>query len=425
MTFFRKLWTDELTSESRSLPGLVTYLMKPAATSVAVRLFDQGCWSAGFFAFNVVASLVFSTSEFAALAVVTSVVFIVIAVARAGAINARVVAGARFGVAPESSLSRGVAAKWSLAGSLISVLVLFAILLGDVSVGLLAGLLALCISLILSDMPHQLLIFRSSYSWAAMLASCYMMLGLAVFIVQHLVSSTVLVYIWASAGAVLIISGITFVNASVRSPADQFSVGSFSWRLAAESLYVGVSGQFAILILYLLSNTEASAGFRYSYALVFAPAFMIIQGLSPLFIKSLAKFRRGPELARRSLIWSGFVFVTLAMSAGVALIVSRVYPEYDALVVAQSFMLPVGVSVLSAQLLEGVTSASRFLLEPKSLHRLRILVVGLDMLSQVVGVVLFDVEGLVVAICFMAVVKFVVCIVLIVVLLRGRIHPSV
>ncbi|OZF37319.1 hypothetical protein CH295_06520 [Rhodococcus sp. 14-2483-1-2] len=147
---------------------------------------------------------------------------------------------------------------------------------------------------------------------------------------------------------------------------------------------------------------------------------MIIQGLSPLFIKSLARLRTGPELARRSMLWSIFVASTLGVSAFGALGVSHVFPDYTALVVARDFVLPVGLAVLSSQLLEGVTSASRFMLSPKLLHRLRVGVVGIDIAVQVVGVVFFDVYGLVVAICILAAMKVLVCLILSFVLLRNK-----
>ncbi|WP_141216973.1 hypothetical protein [Rhodococcus sp. 14-2483-1-2] len=391
-----------------------------AAKKVITRLADQASWSAGFFLFNILCSIILSTSEFAALAVVTSVCFIVIAVVRAGAINARVVAGARVGISPELTLSTRAATKWAGAGSLLAAFVVLTILYSDVHSMLLVSLITLGVVLILSDTPHQMLIFYSRYIWAAVLALAYAALGVVLFIIHNLVSPVLLILIWSGSCLTLLIGGTLLVRSAIGGYRPPLDVSAFSWRLAAEALYVGVSGQLAILLLYLLSNSDASAGFRYSYALVFAPAFMIIQGLSPLFIKSLARLRTGPELARRSMLWSIFVASTLGVSAFGALGVSHVFPDYTALVVARDFVLPVGLAVLSSQLLEGVTSASRFMLSPKLLHRLRVGVVGIDIAVQVVGVVFFDVYGLVVAICILAAMKVLVCLILSFVLLRNK-----
>ncbi|MBY4036023.1 hypothetical protein HQO38_02740 [Rhodococcus fascians] len=381
---------------------------------------DQASWSAGFFAFNIACSLTLSTSEFAALAVVTSVAFILIAVVRAGAINARVVAGARVDIPPELTLSSRAAAKWAGAASFVASCVLLVILVGDVDNTLLGSLVLLGVILILSDAPHQLLIFRSYYLWAACIALTYAALGLAVFIVQHLISATILILLWSGTGLILLIGGTLFVRSAMGSTRSTLDVTAFSWRLAAEALYVGVSGQLAILMLYLLSSGDASAGFRYSYALVFAPAFMVIQGLSPLFIKSLAKLRHGRQLAFRSGLWSIFVTAALGSSALGAMVISNLFPNYEALVVARDFILPVGLAVLSGQVLEGVTSASRFMLSPKVLHRLRVWMVGLDIALQVIGVVFFDVQGLVVAICIVAAIKALICVILALILLRRK-----
>jgi hypothetical protein len=401
-------------------PSLSVTNSRDAARRVTTRLADQASWSAGFFAFNIASSLILSTSEFAALAIVTSVAFILIAVVRAGAINARVVAGARVDIPPELTLSTRAAAKWAGAASFVASFVLLVILVGDVDNTLLGPLLLLGVVLILSDAPHQLLIFRSCYLWAASIALTYAALGLAVFIVQHLISATILILLWSGTGLILLIGGVLFVRSAMGSSRSTLDVTAFSWRLAAEALYVGVSGQLAILMLYLLSSSDASAGFRYSYALVFAPAFMVIQGLSPLFIKSLAKLRLGRQLAFRSGLWSIFVTAALGSSALGAMVISNLFPNYEALVVARDFILPVGLAVLSAQVLEGVTSASRFMLSPKVLHRLRVWVVGLDITFQVIGVVFFDVRGLVVAICIVAAIKALICVIMALILLRRK-----
>lgn len=387
-------------------------MVSASAKKVMVRLIDQGSWSAAFFAFNILASFRLSTSEFGALAIVTSVAFIVIAVVRAGSINARVVAGARVEISPEHALSLGAASRWTVAGCVLATCVLVAILVGDVDTTLLISLIALGAVLIMSDAPHQLLIFGSRYLWAAYLALAYFALGVTVFATGDAVSSESVIGLWALSAVVVFIAGASLARFSISGSPARLEVSSFSWRMAAEAFYVGVSGQLAILVLYLVSSSEASAGFRYSYALVFAPAFMVIQGLSPLYIKSLAEIRRGPDLARRALLWSLFVSTALGLSAVGALSVSYLYPDYDALVVARTFLVPVGLSVLSGQLLEGFTSASRFLLSPVALHRLRLWVVTVDISAQLVGVMLFDVKGLVIAIIVVAAAKIFACVAL-------------
>jgi hypothetical protein len=83
-----------MTEQARGLHGITrrsdSNYFRPFAHG-ALRISDQILWSFAFFLFNFSASVVFEASGYAALAVSSSLAFILIAMVRACTTNARVV----------------------------------------------------------------------------------------------------------------------------------------------------------------------------------------------------------------------------------------------------------------------------------------------------------------------------------------------
>lgn len=387
---------------------------------VVIRLLDQGLWSVGFFMFNILASIVLDVDEFAALAVCTSISFVMIAMVRSAAINARLVAGARIGLAPELTLSPRAMLVYSISGAVVAAVICGAWLALGPGTTVTVGLLAITVALVVSDAPHQLLIFGSKYIQAGLLALGYALLAGAALTTGAFLSANWLTLYWCGAGLVLCVAGWILVSGNMPTYAASIDVRKYAWRLSAEALYVGVAGQLAILMLYLLDDSEAAAGFRLGYALVFAPAFMIIQGISPLYVKSLARNIEARRLIRKAAVWSLFVSILIAACGIGSIVVGQIFPGYSALGLAVNYLAPVGISVLAGQILEGATSACRFSVSPEYLHRFRLVVVGIDLACQVFAVICFGVEGLVYAVIVIGFAKLLLTVGLLTALRRAR-----
>jgi hypothetical protein len=84
------------------------------------------------------------------------------------------------------------------------------------------------------------------------------------------------------------------------------------------------------------------------------------------------------------------------------LLAGVLFPGYSALASAMPFLIPVGASLLGSQIVESATAELRFVLRPEILHRARFIVVLVDVLSQLLGLLLGGVTGLVVALIALA-----------------------
>ncbi|RRQ29216.1 hypothetical protein DK926_04865 [Rhodococcus sp. Eu-32] len=371
---------------------------------VLVRMADQGLWSLAFFTFNVAASVVLSVQEYAALAVCTSVAFIAISIVRSGSISSRLIAGSRV-LSPEETLSARSVFIWSCAATFATVAASVVWLLIGTVPAVMLSVLAVGALLVILDGPHQLLVYGSRYGSAAALSVAYFVFGAIGLGLSHRFSTLELIGYWCIACLVVCAAGWRLAGITVPWRGMRIDSTKFAWRLSAEALYSGVASQLTILVLFLLDDSEAAAGFRLGYALVFAPAFMIVQGLMPLFLKSLARVRDSAAFAEKTVRWLFLLYGLIGACAVAAPAVSSLFPGYTALHLATGYLVPVGLSVLASQVLEGVTAPARFVMEPSGLHNLRLFVVSGEIFCQLIGVTAFGIQGLIVSVISVAAVK--------------------
>ena len=375
---------------------------------IVARVSDQLLWSFALFGFNFGASLLFAASGFAALAVATALAFIVIAMVRAWTANARIIAGAKVGLAPEQSLdirsSLIVSVVGAAATAAITAVWIFQTesLTNTLAFSILAGFL------VLADTPRQLLIYSKKYKSSIWISAVYALTSAISLLVAHLFSSAeMLIWIWYTGTLAALLLGLVLQRRGVARPTRKLRVGAYAWRLGAEALYAGVASQLAILLLYWIEPPSTTAGYRLAYSLVFAPAFMVIQGLSPLYTARLANtyLVRSEKLGTSGALWSSAITVLVVVCGLAAGLATILFPDYSNLVAALPYILPVGLSLLGAQLVEAAFQAVRFTRPPTFTHRLRIVVIGADLAIQVVTLVFAGVDGLVVGIAAVGIVK--------------------
>lgn len=375
---------------------------------VGHRLLDQVAWSGAFFSFNLAATLVLPVAHFALLAATTSAVFMAIAVARAWSIGSRIVVSTKFRLSvPEAISGQTVARTSLLMGGLVAVGV-WATSTTTASITITLQMVLLSISLIVADLPRQSLIFRSRHRASLSVSLTYVFLALLALLLAVVAHSNP-IWIWIVAS--LVCCGLAWSYqrqaAPGRSRLPQKETRSHAWRMTAESLYTSIASQLALLLLYWFTIPEVTAGYRLSYALVFAPAFMLLQGIAPLLMVKFAQ-----EISLSGLVPRKFWLVgpaltilsaTLCGMAGWGAILLLPVPDVFRSVLP--FLLPVGISLVGAQVLEFLFIGLRYFASEHAMHRVRIIVVTLDVLAQASGIWLSGVDGLVVALVVTAAMK--------------------
>jgi hypothetical protein len=372
------------------------------------RLADQIAWSLAFFLLNAAALAGLSTPMFSAVAVGTAIGFIAVAVARSMSTTAGIIEGAERGVKSIDTVDRRRALGYSTGIAAIAVCVTVPFLsLSPEADSWLIGMVVFL--MVLADTPRQVLVVAGRYARALAISATYLglslagsaaiLLGLPVLVVWVSVLALVLGVGWAIA-----------LSQGTRTGACRTAdsrLWRHAWRLGAEAIYYGLAGQVGLLVLFGLRDDAAAAALRVSYALVFAPAFSVIQGLTPLFVRRLSDaLVEGMNDGRRTLgQWTIFVVVgVLACGAASALWLPLVAGVETADSV-MPFLLPVGLSVVSGQLLEAAVLRRRLLGETRGLHTQRLLLAGADISVQVSGVFLGGAFGLVAAIGIMSLVR--------------------
>lgn len=344
-------------------------------SEVTIRILDQAAWSAGFFGFNLAASIVLEVSHFAALSIVTAVAFIVIATLRAWEINSRVVAGSIEKVRPPDTLSISSAIRSSIVYAVVSsgLLVTWLILDGLGSLWIMFSVLGALI--VVSDLPRQILIMQSSNGQSFTISIVYA-IGGAAALVAVLLGSTEeeLFVLWIFALLVVSLVGWTSLRRS-ESVTIVIGHGSYKWRMFAEAGYLGLGSQFSILILFFISDQIATTGIRLSYVLVFAPAFMIVQGLQPLIMKRMAEYVAKENAGRKtrtiSVVWQTTIAVLILCCGLTGELIDYVWPD-SPLSGAIQYLLPVGLSVAGSQIFDAALLEFRFRAKPSLIHAIRL-----------------------------------------------------
>jgi hypothetical protein len=363
-------------------------------TVLAQRLADQGMWSLAFFFFNLHAAATLTTGDFAALTVATSTGVIVAACVRAFAVDGRVIAGAKRGLSAGDSSSLSSIALASGTGAAVAMLAASGwILLGSRgSVGLIpivAGLI------VLADTPHYGLTMQGRYTRALAPAVVYLLAAGTVALVALSARDASVLMVWSlGLAAAALVAWIASRGAPWRGATDLMT--GIQVRLTAESFYAALGSQLGILILFLVSVPEDTAGVRLAYSIVFAPVFSLIQGLTPLLLTRMVE----PETARPSgkgrvlTLWllAGTAGVVLSGLVGAALGLTVWQGTTFANVVP--FLVPVGASMLGAFLLDAGLLQLRLRSHPRLPHRIRLSIVSADLLLQLAATLAFGTAGL-------------------------------
>ncbi|MDV7991219.1 hypothetical protein [Rhodococcus sp. IEGM 1374] len=364
---------------------------------VLVRTLDQGLWSLGFFAFNITAGVSLTVSEFASLSVGAALGFIAVATSRAWGIYAPIVDAARMGVRPEDSIDRWSSWRGTIAFATAAGGASFVWIGRSGEWGYAAAVAALAATMVISDLPRQVLIIRGGYARAALLAGLYAVGGsLAAAAIALGIDNTALIPIWFCTLMIVLATGLVFCGTAT-STVKSDSHFAIAWRITAEAVYLGFGGQIAVLLLYMIQDDTATAGIRFAYSLAFAPAFVIIQSVQPLIFKQLATLSAQGTRAVLAVSVRWNIAVALGLG-GCGLVgyaaLSTVFSDTGP-ATALPYVLPVGLAILSAQTFEVALMATRFFVSPAFTHRARLASVLVDVGSQSVGVFVGGAAGLV------------------------------
>lgn len=388
---------------------------------VGDRLTDQIAWSAAFFSFNLAATLVLPTADFALLAVTTSIVFMAIAVARAWAISSRIVVATKLRMAVRDAIS-GRSMLWTsiLMGLVLAVGV--CVVSGGSSGLLIAQMVLLSFGLIAADMPRQGLIFSAMHSASLMVSLTYVGFGVvtlglsAGFHVDPL-------WPWIATSYACAVVGWMyqhkFSRGNPKLPVK--AARSHAWRMSAESLYTSIASQLGLLMLFWLTDPQATTGYRLSYSLVFAPAFMLLQGISPLLtIQMAGQISRNGAASLKTWFAGPLLALSAATLCGLAGWIAVEYLPVPAIFGSVvPFLIPVGLALAGAQVLEFFLMGIRYFASEHVMHRVRIVAVTVDVVAQAGGIWLGGVEGLITALVFVAAVKLVIGVAIGIVVAKG------
>lgn len=371
------------------------------------RLTDQVSWSAGFFSFNLAATLVLATAEYALLALATSIVFMGVAVARSWSLGARIVVATKVSL----KVTQAISLK-SMAGSSLLVGAIVAAAVGLSGAGhlplMVLQIVILAFGLVLADMPRQGLIYLSRYNQALFVSLAYAGLSFVALACSFFLALTP-IWLWMVSGYLCALLGWFFqwrLPPATAALPKRMAL-SHAWRLTAESVYTSVASQLGLLLLYWFTDPNATAGYRLSYALIYAPAFMLLQGIAPLLAVQLAneisslgraKLRTwflGPGLAIISALLCGLLGYAAGRSPFVPETISRVVP----------FLVPVGLALVGSQVLDFLLSGVRYFVTEHVMHRVRLFTVTIDVVVQALAISLGGVDGLLLSLVILAVIK--------------------
>lgn len=387
---------------------------------VLIRTLDQGLWSLGFFVFNVTAGVSLTVSEFASLSVGAALGFIAVGTSRAWGIYAPIVDAAKIGVRPEDSIDRWSSWRGTIVFAAIVGVASFTWVSRGGEWGYAAAVGALAAMMVVSDLPRQVLIIRGSYSRAALLAGLYAVGSLLTAGAIALgVDNRALLPIWFCTLVIVLVAGLVFCGTAT-STSKSDSHFSIAWRITAEAVYLGFGSQIATLLLYLIQDDTATAGIRFAYSLVFAPAFVIVQSIQPLIFKQFATLSAQGTRAVLAVSVRWNIAVALGLGAcglvGYAALSTVFFDIGPA--TALPYVVPVGLAILSAQTFEVALMATRFFVGPVFTHRARLASVLIDVGSQTVGVFVGGAAGLVWTLIILSALRIAVSVAMLAVLPR-------
>lgn len=379
------------------------------SVGAAARVLDQVAWSAGLFLFNAAALNSVDLSTYSAIAVATATAFIAVAVARSYSTSAGIVIATRSGIPSTMSVDRR---RTALTSAVIGLAAALALLVWMIIEGVpqAAVLSLLVFSIVFADAPRQCLIVAGSYVAVSLSSALYALAGAAV-LVSSFVGSPPVIGFWSSTLLLLCVGTWALVLGTVhrswKYPRSRVATRT-AFSLGLEAAYFGIAGQIGLIALFAIELTDDTAALRVAYALVFSPAFSLVQGLLPLITRELsAKSVSGQTDQARRLVfgWILFVLVAAIASALVARLwlplISGSPPIEDLL----PFLLPVGLSLVAGQTLEVAVLFLRLVSDGRGVHLQRTVVASLDIALQVLGVFLFGVPGLIGVITGMSVVR--------------------
>lgn len=379
-----------------------------ARSNVTLRLVDQGSWSAAFFLFTLSSSHVLPLREFASLTVVTSIGVIAAACARAFAMDGRIVAGTRLNLRVDEALSSSAVLLTSMAFALLATVASAVWLtLGQADASLLPTAVAGLI--VLADGPHYLLTLRKRFAAAIVGALPYAVGAIVVALSAVFGLGADVLLVWMTSLAVSLgVSWCTIGTTPQTARAVPGVLGT-SIRISAEALYSALGSQLGILIIYLVASPTATAGIRLAYSIIFAPVFSIIQALTPLLLVKMSELDAAGATAQVRLAgnWLAGGFAGVLLSGLVGWWVSATGVAGAAYDHIGPFLVPIGAALLGNLVLDTALLVLRFRAEPKTPHRIRLVIVSGDIVVQLALTLWLGLPGLITALTAMAAVKVV------------------
>jgi hypothetical protein len=393
---------------------------------IVFRLTDQMAWSGGFFLFNMAAAFTFAVSSYAAVTVAASIGVIGAACVRAYALDGLLVAGAKAHVGLNESFSGRIVWVSSVVGGAVAgALSLLWIWLSTHEAPS-WSLIVLSMTVVLADAPHYLLIMKRAYSRALRAGMLYLLGGAIAILFAKQFGPMAVMLTWVMSTLACTLAGwlSTGKSATLRL---EFAYRHISRRMGAEALYSALGSQLGIFLIYLTSDASVTTGIRLAYLLVFAPAFMLIQGLTPIYLVRMSDLYRrasnkGTRLASYWIIGS----CILLGVAGACGFFAASLPLFDKTNLSATipYLIPVGLSIMGGISFDAALLGWRFRVSPKFPHRARLATVGVDLATQVTGVLVAGPQGLVVALICTALLKATLAMFMILKLRHKPVHSS-
>jgi hypothetical protein len=378
-----------------------------------VRLVDQGLWSAAFFAFNLVAATLLDVTDFASLTVCSSIGVIIAAAVRAYAVDGRVIAGSRKMIRSEDSIERRSVVYAGFLGAVAA----SALSLGWLSAGGSLGdwwLPVVAGAIVLADGPHYSATMFGLYRRATYAACVYAALACFVLALHYFHFSAPVGLMWAASLCLVWGAGL-YAFKPIPWASAPFVKSGVTLRLSGEALYSALGGQLGILIIFLTSPPDDTAGIRLAYSLVFAPIFMVIQGLSPLFLSRMAQLNISSRASQMRLLakWASASAFGIVISGCIGAFLSLTVWKNTNFEHVMPFLLPVGAAMLGSLLLDSAMLQLRFKVDPKIPHRVRLVVVTVDAGLQLLLSITGGTSGLVWALLIGFIIKLAISVIMV------------
>jgi hypothetical protein len=218
-----------------------------------------------------------------------------------------------------------------------------------------------------------------------------------------------IVFVWANQGVslpffvtwVIVLVAVWVVGLGAFRPIpwtnSPFAKLGVPLRLSGEALYSALGGQLGVLIIFLTSPPDDTAGIRLAYALVFAPVFMLIQGFSPLFLSRMAQLHAvgGGAQLRLLRMWLSVWGAGIVASGAVGAALSITVWQNTNFEKVMPFLLPVGAAMLGGLLMDSALLPLRFTAAPQVPHRIRLAAVAAEASLQFALALTWGTSGLV------------------------------